>query len=285
MSAPVLDAVPAPESDKEVGRPPAVVLAAAVTAAAIVLIALLGPLLAPGSPTAQVGMPFLEPSAGHPLGTDVLGRDVLTRLLHGGWVVVGLAVGATALATVIGAVVGVLAAMAGRRRGELAVRVLDLIAVMPPLLLLMVLATGFPGSDLAILVAIGVTTAPFSVRVVRAAATEVVGRGYVEAALARGDSRLAVVARDVAPNIAGPVLADVGLRFVAAVYLCSTAGFLGLGRGAPYANWGRMVAENIEGSALTVWPFVAPALVLVLFVVAINVLADALSARISGGSS
>lgn len=259
--------------------------AAGASAAAVAAVALLGPLVADGSPTAQVGMPFTGPGPDHPLGTDVLGRDVLVRLLHGGWVVVGLAVGATVLATVVGALAGVLAALAGARAGERVVRVLDLVAVMPPLLLLLLLAAGFPGSDVAVLVAVGVTTAPFSARVVRAAAAEVVSRGYVETAQARGDSRVQVLIRDIAPNIAGPVLADTGLRFVAAVYLCSTAGFLGLGRGAPHANWGRMVAENIGGASLTVWPFVAPALVLVVFAVAVNLLADSVSARIGGGVS
>lgn len=255
------------------------------TIAVITLTALLGPWIAAGSPTTPVGPPFTGPSADHPLGTDVLGRDVLTRLLHGGWVVVGLAVGATLLATTIGGTVGTLAALLGRRVGGALISVSDLVAVMPPLLLLLVLAAGFPSSDLAVLIAVGVTVAPFTARVVRASALDIVSRGYVEVASARGDRRSEVLRRDIAPNIAGPVLADAGLRFVSAVYLCSTAGFLGLGRGAPHANWGRMVAENLPGASLTVWPFVAPAAALVLFAVAVNLLADTAAARITRGRS
>lgn len=253
-------------------------LAGAATAA-VALLAVLGPLLATGSPTQPVGIPYDTPSSAHLLGTDVLGRDVLVRVLHGGYLVVGLAVAATLLATALGVAVGVLSTLVSRRAGELAMRVLDLFVVVPALLLLIVLAAGFPGSDLALLAAVVITTAPFSARVVRAAAQQLSGRGFVEVALARGDGRLRVLRHDILPNIAGPVLADAGLRFVGAVYLTATAGFLGIGRGAPAANWGRMVAENISGAALAVLPFLVPALLLVVFGVAVNLLADELVVR------
>lgn len=249
-------------------------------AAAVVLLAMMGPFLA-GSHTAIIGRPFLPPSDAHPLGTDVLGRDVLNRVLAGGRVVVALAFGATVLSTLLGLTVGVLAAMARQRVGELVFRLLDVLTVMPALLVLLVLATGFPGSDLAILAGVALTTAPFSARVVRAASQQVVTRGYVEVALARGDGRLVVLGRDVLPNIVGPVLTDTGLRFGAAVYLTSTAGFLGLGAGAPAANWGRMVDENLPGAALTLWPCLVPAVLLVAFAVTFNQLVDELGERVA----
>jgi peptide/nickel transport system permease protein len=255
---------------------------AAGTATGVALLAALGPLLAPGSPTHPVGIPYDAPSSAHLLGTDALGRDVLARVLNGGYLVVGLAVAATVVATVLGIGIGVLTALASRRLGELIMRVLDLFAVVPALLLLIVLAAGFPGSDLALLAAVVMTTTPFSARVVRAAALQLTGRGFVEVALARGDGRWQVLRRDLLPNLAGPVLADAGLRFVGAVYLIATAGFLGIGRGAPSANWGRMVAENISGAALAVLPFLVPALLLVIFGVAVNLLADELVARFAG---
>lgn len=253
-------------------------------AGAVALLAGLGPVFG-GSPTESVGLPFSGPSAAHLLGTDALGRDVLARVLHGGYVVVGLAVIATVVATVLGVIIGVLSALASRRVGELVMRVLDLFVVVPALLLLIVLAAGFPGSDLALLVAVVITTTPFSARVVRAAAQQVTSRGFVEVALSRGDGRWSVLRRDILPNIAGPVLADTGLRFVGAVYLAATAGFLGIGRGAPAANWGRMVAENISGATLAVLPFLVPALLLVLFGVTVNLLADELVTRFSRSAS
>ncbi|GCB44757.1 ABC transporter permease [Streptomyces sp. NL15-2K] len=264
------------------GRP--VLWLAGAAATAVVALALLGPFLA-GSHTASVGVPFLPPGGGHLLGTDVLGRDVLNRVLAGGWIVVALATGATVLATTLGLVLGVLSALARRRSGELLFRGLDVLVVIPAVLLLLVLATGFPGSDLAVLLAVALTTAPLSARVVRAAAQQVVTTGYVEVALSRGDSKLTVLVRDILPNILRPVLADTGLRFVAAVYLTSTAGFLGLGAGAPAANWGRMVAENLPGASLTVWPLVVPTVLLVVFTVAVNLLTDELAHRIDRGDT
>lgn len=265
------------------GRRPTLWLAGGA-ATFVVALALVGPFLA-GSPTAPVGVPFSAPGDGHPLGTDALGRDVLNRVLVGGWIVVALATGATLLATALGVTIGVLATLARRRSGELLFRGLDVLAVIPAILLLLVLATGFPGSDLAVLLAVALTTTPFSARVARAAAQQVVTTGYVEVALSRGDSKLTVLARDILPNILGPVLADTGLRFVAAIYLTSTAGFLGLGAGAPAANWGRMVAENLPGASLTVWPFVVPTVLLVVFAVSINLLTDELANRIGRGNT
>jgi peptide/nickel transport system permease protein len=270
-------------------RPAPVRHVAAAVAITIVGGALTGPWLgahlAASSPTEQVGLPFDAPSTAHPLGTDFLGRDALARLLDGGAVVVGVAAGAAVAAGVLGVLLGVLAATLPRRAGELLVRVIDVVAVVPALLVVLVLAAGFPGSDLAVLVAIALVSVPFSVRVNRAAAERVIGSGYVELAIARGDGWWRVLGHDVAPNIAGPALSEAGMRFVAALYLSATAGFLGLGAGAPAANWGRMVAENLPGARLAVWPFLAPALLLVLLAVAVNLLADDWAARVRGAGA
>lgn len=255
--------------------------ASATAAGVVVLVALLGPLLGPlltdGSPTEQVALPFSPPSRAFPLGTDHLGRDTLARVLAGGAVVVGQAVGATVLAGVVGVLLGVVAALSGGRAGELVVRVVDVLAVVPGLLLMLVVAAGFPGSDTAVLVTVVLVSLPFSVRVNRAAAARVAGTGFVRVAVARGDGWWHVLRHDVAPAIAGTALAETGLRFVAAIYLTATAGFLGLGRGAPAPNWGRMVAENLPGAALSAWPFAVPAILLVALAVSVNLLADDLS--------
>lgn len=247
----------------------------------LVAASLLGPALVGGSVSAQVGLPFEAPTSAHLLGTDVVGRDVLTRLAHGGLPVVALALGGTLLASLVGVAVGVAAALSRGRAGELTVRVVDGFGVLPAVLLMLVLATGFPGSDLAVLAAVAVVGVPFSVRVVRAAAQQIAASGYVEVALARGDRRSAVIRRDVLPNIVRPVLADAGLRFSAAVHLTAAAGFLGLGRSAPAPSWGRMVDENAPGVALTVWPFLAPVLALVVLSVSVNILTDRLATTLA----
>lgn len=237
-------------------------------------LAVLGPLLSSGSPTDQLALPYESPGSPFPLGTDGIGRDVLTRLLHGGLAVLGLALGSTLLASAISVVVGVFAGIAGRRAGELAVRVVDIFGVAPPLLLMLIVATGFPGSDLAVLVAVALVCVPFSVRVIRAATRQVAALGFVEIARARGDGRWRVLRHDVLPSIIGTLVAELGIRFSAAIHLTATAGFLGLGRGAPAANWGRMVNENFPGMVLNPWPVLVPALLLVVFTVSVNLLAD-----------
>lgn len=257
----------------------------AAVAGTVTLAALLGPVLGPltgRSPTTQVGLPFDVPSAAHPLGTDFLGRDVLARVLDGGAVVVGLAVGATLAASLAGVLLGVLAGVAGRPLGELLVRVVDVVGVVPGLLVILVLAAGFPGSDIAVLVAVALVSVPFSVRVNRAVTEQVATAAFVEIARARGDGWWRVLRHDIAPNIVGTTLSEAGLRFVAAIYLTATAGFLGLGAAAPDANWGRMVAENLPGAGLTVWPFLTPAMLLVMLAVSVNLLADELAARLAG---
>ncbi|MFI8484093.1 ABC transporter permease subunit [Streptomyces rubrogriseus] len=251
----------------------------------VLLLALLGPLIAPHSPTAQLAAPFQQPDGRFLLGTDVLGRDVASRVLGGGRTIVLTALAGTAAAGAVGMTAGVLAAMVSRRLGDLTVRCVDALAVLPALLVVLVLAAGFPGSDAALVTAVALATAPFSTRVLRAAADTVLHSGYVEAALARGDTRRAVLRHDVLPNIAGPALMDTALRLVASLHLTATAGFLGLGRGGAAPDWGRMVSENAPGATLAAAPFLAPALLLVLLSVCVGLFAGRLADTVGKGAA
>ncbi|MEU8728587.1 ABC transporter permease subunit [Streptomyces tendae] len=251
----------------------------------VLLVALLGPAVAPHSPTAQLAAPFQPPDAQFLLGTDVLGRDVASRVLGGGRTLVLTALAGTAAAGAVGLTAGVLAAMVSRRLGDLLVRCVDALAVLPALLVVLVLAAGFPGSRAALVTAVALATAPFSTRVLRAAADTVLDSGYVEAALARGDTRRAVLRHDVLPNIAGPALTDTALRLVAALHLTATAGFLGLGAGGAAPDWGRMVSENVPGATLAAAPFLAPALLLVVLSVCVGLLAGRLADTVGRGAA
>ncbi|MFF0647086.1 ABC transporter permease subunit [Streptomyces tendae] len=263
-------------------RPP--LFTAAVTLL-VLLLALLGPLAAPHSPTAQLAAPFQQPDGRFLLGTDVLGRDVASRVLGGGRTIVLTALAGTAAAGAVGLTAGVLAAMVSRRLGDLLVRCVDALAVLPALLVVLVLAAGFPGSHAALVTAVALATAPFSTRVLRAAADPVLDSGYVEAALARGDTRRAVLRHDVLPNIAGPALTDTALRLVAALHLTATAGFLGLGPGGAAPDWGRMVSENVPGATLAATPFLAPALMLIVISVCVGLLAGRLADTVGRGAA
>ncbi|WP_228924731.1 ABC transporter permease [Streptomyces sp. DH7] len=261
-------------------RPPLLTCAGTLL---LLLLALLGPLVAPYSPTAQLAAPFQPPDGRFLLGTDVLGRDVVSRVLGGGRSIVLTALAGTAVAGTIGMAVGVLAAMVSRRLGDLLVRCVDALAVVPALLVVLVLAAGFPGSDAALVAAVALATAPFSTRILRAAGDTVLSSGYVEAALARGDTRRAVLRHDVLPNIAGPALMDTALRLVASLHLTATAGFLGLGEGGAAPDWGRMVSENVPGATLAATPFLAPALLLVGLSVCVGLLAGRLAEAVGRG--
>ncbi|WP_399944185.1 ABC transporter permease subunit [Streptomyces sp. BBFR25] len=251
----------------------------------VLLLALLGPLAAPHSPTAQLAAPFQQPDGQFLLGTDVLGRDVLSRVLSGGRTIVFTALAGTAAAGAVGLAAGVLAAMVSRRLGDLLLRCVDVLAVLPALLVVLVLAAGFPGSATALVAAVALATAPFSTRVLRAAADTVLSSGYVEAARSRGDTRRAVLRHDVLPNIAGPALMDTALRLVASLHLTATAGFLGLGPGGAMPDWGRMVSENVPGATLAAMPFLAPALLLVLLSVCVGLLAGRLADTVGRGAA
>ncbi|NJA58764.1 ABC transporter permease [Streptomyces sp. NEAU-H3] len=265
----------AERAERAVPRPRAVLPWLAAAVALLVLgLALLGPFLAPHDPRARVGAAYGGPAPGLPLGTDALGRDVLSRVLCGGRRMVLTAGGATLLTSAVGGAAGVLAGLLPARVGEGVQRLFDVLAVVPPLLLVLVLAAGFPGSDLATVLAVVLATAPFSVRVLRAATTRVVSTGYVETARARGDGALRVARHDILPNLAGTALTEAGLRFVASLHLAATAGFLGLGGSGAAPDWGRMVSENLAGASLTVLPFLLPTLLLVTLAVCVGLLAD-----------
>ena len=236
--------------------------------AIVVGLALLGPFLAPFSPTESVGPSFDVPTSAHPLGTDHLGRDVASRILHGGLPVVVTSVLAALLGSLVGASVGLIAALASSRRAEgLVLRPFDALAAVPPLLVLLLVLTATPGRA-GIVLAVALTTAPLTARVARAAAAPVVARGHVEAARARGEGTGWLVVREV-----GPLVADAGIRLVAAVYLVTAAGFLGLTPGD--TDWGLLIVEALPGAEIAPVALAVPVALVAALAVSVNLLADA----------
>jgi peptide/nickel transport system permease protein len=252
---------------------------AGVCVVLVAVFALAGPWLPLSSPTEQVGPPFAGPSVAHLLGTDLLGRDALARLAHGGRTPLLQALGATILGSLVGLGLGTLTGLARGGGARVALRIIDATSALPPLLLLLLLAAGRPGDDLMVLVAITAVSVPFSVRVIREATRRVAATAYVTIARARGDSRWRLIRHDIMPNIAETALAEAGIRFVAATQLTATAGFLGLGASAPAANWGRMVRENAVGITLNPWPLIAPAALIVVLALGFTLVIDRLAAR------
>ena len=243
----------------------------------VLLVAFVGPYLAPHSPAASIG-PSFSGSSGHaPLGTDFLGRDVLSRLLYGGRSVIGLALAATALAYLIGMTIGLVAGYSRTLADPLLMRTVDVMLAFPPLLFLLVLIAGAGQSRTVLILGVAIIQAPGISRIVRTATLEVSVRGYVEAAVARGERPAAVVMREVVPNILAPVLVDAGLRFTYSILIVASVNFLGLGVQPPSSNWALMISENRQYISLNWLAVVAPAAMIAILTIGVNLTGDAIA--------
>jgi peptide/nickel transport system permease protein len=241
----------------------------------IVAIAALGPLFAPHSIAVPIGPPGMPPGPGAPLGTDFLGRDVLSRLLNGGGSLLLLSFVATALTYFIGLSLGMLAGFVRSGVDSVVMRGVDLLMSFPPLLLLLVLLGAAGTSSTIIVVGIVVVVAPGVARVARTATLDVASRGYVEAAIARGEPTTAILRREILPSIAPVVIADLGIRFGASVILVASLNYLGLGAQPPAANWALMVSENRAVLETNPWSVLVPGLLLGVLTIAVNLVGDA----------
>jgi ABC-type dipeptide/oligopeptide/nickel transport system permease subunit len=244
----------------------------------VVAVALIGPLVAPHPLTQPVGIPGAPPGHGSPLGTDIVGRDVLSRLLHGGFPVLWQSVLSVGLAYVVGVTVGMLAGLSRSWTDPVLMRGVDLLMVFPPLLLLLVLIAGAGSAAWVTIIGVAVVLFPGVARLVRTATLEVSTRGYVEAAVARGERTYAIMRREILPNIALPIIADASVRFLGAIFLVASLNFLGVGSQPPAANWGLMIAENRPVIGTNLWSVLAPALMLALLTISVNLIGDAYAA-------
>jgi peptide/nickel transport system permease protein len=249
---------------------------AGVTLLVLVLgVAFAGPLLAPHAITATVGAPGQTPAAGMPLGTDFLGRDVLSRLLNGGLSVVGLGTAATALAYLAGVTIGLVAGYSRSVIDPILMRAVDVLLSVPALLILLVLVSGLGPRTWVLVVGVAIVQLPGIARVVRTATLEVSTRAYVEAAVTRGERMGSLLRREILPNIIQVVLADLGIRFGVSVVLIASMNYLGLGLTPPAADWGLMISENRDYISLNPWSVLAPAIMLALLTISVNLTADA----------
>jgi peptide/nickel transport system permease protein len=241
----------------------------------IVLLAVLGPLLAGHGQNEVVGPPFSKQGV---FGTDYLGQDVLTRLLYGGRAILLISVLGTILGMVLGILIGVVAAYGGGWWDEVIMRLNDVTLAFPQILLALVVLTAVDQPEpWMIILLVGVSHAPRVARVARGVALGLVSRDFVHAAEALGERRIRVILAEVLPNMNAPLLAEAGLRLTFAITLVAGLGFLGFSTDPDAANWGQMISENRLALATQVWAVLAPVLILGLFTVGTNLLADGVS--------
>lgn len=239
--------------------------------------AIVGPVLAPYPVGAFVDYEvFSGLSAKFLLGSDYLGRDVLSRLLWGARYTVFLGAGAALLASTTGTALALTASVKGGWVDEVLSRAMDTLISIPSKIFALVMVAAF-GSSLGLLLAIAaVTYVPGNFRIARALAVNVVALDFVQVARARGEGSLHIALREVLPNMIHPLLADFGLRFVFIVLLLSGLSFLGLGVQPPHADLGSLVRENISGLTEGAPAIIVPAIAIATLTVGANLLIDAL---------
>nr|WP_237748200.1 ABC transporter permease subunit [Nocardia brasiliensis] len=239
------------------------------------VLAVLGPAFAPHAAQTPVGIPFGDPAGDAWLGTDRLGRDVLSQLLYGGWGLLLLSVLIAVAVTALSCVLGTLAALRPRI-GTLIERATDFAMLLPAVLGILLVLTSWPDAGAyGLLVVALLFGTPYCARVFAAAAAGVAASGYVEAAQVSGETLSHLVFREVIPNLCEVIAAQLGLRFVAAVYLVSTASFLQLPTTLGASNWAVMVRENAAGMLLNPWSVLAPSLAIAVVAVSVNLAVSA----------
>jgi ABC-type dipeptide/oligopeptide/nickel transport system permease subunit len=252
-----------------------------------VLVAALGPVLVRADPARQTDRALLPLGAtGHLLGTDDLGRDLLARMVYGARPLLLVALLATALAAALGGTVGLVAGFAGGWIEWMLMRLMDLALAFPSMLLIiLVVAVAKPGVP-SLVAGIGVSLAPGLARLARALAAREARRDYVLAARLGGTRSPLILAQEVLPNIAGPLLAQVVMTLSVAAGFSAGLSYLGLGIQPPTPDWGYMVQAGQEFLYRAPQLVVLPAAATLLFVVAGNFvgddLRDALDPRASG---
>lgn len=240
-----------------------------------IFVAFFGGLVAPASESEIVsGTSFAPIGVDGLLGTDYLGRDLLSRLLYGAQTTLWLALVATVLAFVLGVVVGFISGIAGGWTDIIISRLVDVVISFPTIMLALLIVSGIGTSLPSLVVAIGFIEATRVFRISRALAINIMTMDFVEVSRARGESLWWILWNEVLPNAFIPLSTDFGLRYTFSILLLSALSFLGLGVQPPYADWGSMVADNMSGVYIGAWALLMPALCIFSVTLAINFLVD-----------
>ncbi len=245
-----------------------------------VFVSLTGPFIAPYGPGEIVDYEvFLPMSWEHPLGTDYLGRSVLSRIMDGARFTVGLAFAAALLAAFLGAGLGLFSAVSGKALDESISRLMDALLSIPNKIFALVMIAAFGSSIPLLLMITGISYTPGVFRIARSLAVNINQMDYVQVARARGEGRLYLACFEVLPNMIHPMLTDFGLRFVYVVLLLSSLSFLGLGVQPPNADLGSLVRENMSGLWDGAPAILAPAAAIASLTIGVNLVIDSLRGR------
>lgn len=238
------------------------------------LMALFAPLIAPYGMAEVVGDVWEPSSSEFLLGTDSIGRDLLSRMIYGGRTTIFIATVATILSFSTGAILGFTAAVSGGLIDQALSRFVDLIMSIPTLIFALVVLSVMPVTLPILILVMGLLDSTRVFRLARAVAVDITVMDYVEAARLRGEKIGWIIFREILPNALSPLVAEMGLRFIFMVLFVSTLSFLGLGVQPPQADWGGIVKENKDGIVYGIPAALAPAFAIATLAISVNLVAD-----------
>jgi dipeptide transport system permease protein len=258
-------------------------VAGLIIVVAVLLMAAFAELLAPYPPNLTNNAAFLQPPAwqtggswAYPLGTDAIGRDILSRLIYGARLSLLIGIAVVALSIVVGITLGLVAGFV-RGVAEITImRLMDIILTLPSLLLAIVIVAILGPGLMNAMLAVAVVVLPHYVRITRAAVISETSKDYVTAARATGASRLRLMFNEVLPNCAAPLIVQASLGVSTAILDAAALGFLGLGAQPPASEWGTMLADAREFVVRAWWVVTFPGLMILITVLAFNLLGDGL---------
>lgn len=256
------------------GRIPLGAALGLVATALFVFAAVFAPFIAPHGMGEIVGGVWEPPSQNFWLGTDNLGRDLLSRMIYGARTTILIAALATAISFGLGSVLGFLAAVVGGWLDTGLSRFVDLLMSIPTLIFALVVLSVLPTTAATLILVMGVLDATRVYRLARAVAADINVMDYVEAAKLRGEGSSWIIFREILPNALSPLVSELGLRFIYAVLFLSALSFLGLGVQPPESDWGGMVKENKEGIVFGIPAALIPAGAIAVLAISVNLVAD-----------
>jgi len=248
----------------------------------IVLLAIVGPYVAPYGPSTPVGVPNANPGGKAVLGTDYLGQDVLSRALYGGRSILVMAVLATALGLIAGGAIGLMAAYSRNALDDTLMRGMDVLLALPQIMLALVAVAIIGPRTWVIVLAIALTTVPRIARVARGAAQPVVERDFIACSEAMGVPRWRIVGGELLPNTLGPLMVEASLRVTYNIAVVAALAFLGLAPDPNGANWGTMIQENQIVLAVQPWGTLAPIIAIALLTMGTGLIGDGIARTAAG---
>ena len=253
-----------------------------------IILALFAPWIAPYDQAETVGDTWAPSSATSWMGTDQIGRDMMSRIIYGARMTIGIALATTTLSFIIGTVLGLLASTGGTIIDNILSRIVDIMLSIPLLVFALIILSVFGSSLTTLILTIAILDSTRVFRLARAVSMNIAVLEYVEAAKLRGEGLWWIISREVLPNVLPPMISEFGLRFCFNFLFVAGLSFLGLGIQPPYADWGGMVRENGKAISFGLSAPLWPAAMIALMTVGVNLIVDwilSINARPSGASA